>query len=161
MGIRSMARLLTIGQCTVIRRIRRIAAGISKPPIAIGKEYEVDEMCTIVGSKQRMAWIVIAQEKNSGRVMDFYVGARMLRTLRMVINTLLLAQPVAIHTDRLAHYQSLVPAQVHQKYPHGTNHVERLNLTLRTHLKRLGRRTICFSKRTDVLVSCLAIYFWS
>uniref|UniRef100_UPI0038B39A68 IS1 family transposase n=1 Tax=Flavobacterium soli TaxID=344881 RepID=UPI0038B39A68 len=43
----------------------------------------------------------------------------------------------------------------------GTNHIERNNLTLRTHLKRLNRRAICFSKSLIVLVFVLKIYFWS
>jgi hypothetical protein len=42
-----------------------------------------------------------------------------------------------------------------------TNHIERKNLSLRTHLKRLNRRTICFSKSLVILSACLRIYFWS
>ena len=43
----------------------------------------------------------------------------------------------------------------------GTNHIERKNLTLRTHLKRLNRGTICFSRSLIVLNAVLKIYFWS
>ncbi|WP_291287929.1 IS1 family transposase, partial [Flavobacterium sp.] len=43
----------------------------------------------------------------------------------------------------------------------GTNHIERKNLTLRTHLKRLNRRTICYSKSLVVLIVILKIYFWT
>ncbi|WP_255539589.1 IS1 family transposase [Flavobacterium sp. CLA17] len=39
--------------------------------------------------------------------------------------------------------------------------MERKNLTLRTHLKRLNRRTICFSKSLVVFTAVLKIYFWT
>ncbi|HMW09684.1 MAG TPA: transposase, partial [Bacteroidia bacterium] len=31
---------------------------------------------------------------------------------------------------------------------------------LRTHLKRLNRRTICFTRSAIMLFACLKIYFW-
>ncbi|WP_394801047.1 IS1 family transposase [Niabella ginsengisoli] len=42
----------------------------------------------------------------------------------------------------------------------GTNHIERYNLSLRTHLKRLARRSICFTKSLKILQAILKIYFW-
>ncbi|MFY1046718.1 IS1 family transposase [Chryseobacterium sp. GP-SGM7] len=36
-----------------------------------------------------------------------------------------------------------------------------MNLNIRTHLKRLNRRTICFSKSNLILIAILKIYFWS
>ncbi|OYU93847.1 MAG: transposase, partial [Bacteroidetes bacterium B1(2017)] len=41
-----------------------------------------------------------------------------------------------------------------------TNSIERMNLTLRTHLKRLNRRSIAFSRSVVVLSAVLRIYFW-
>ncbi|WP_409070947.1 IS1 family transposase [Flavobacterium sp.] len=38
--------------------------------------------------------------------------------------------------------------------------MERKNLSLRTHLKRLNRRSICFSKNLIILNAVLRIYFW-
>nr|WP_317192641.1 IS1 family transposase [Flavobacterium geliluteum] len=38
--------------------------------------------------------------------------------------------------------------------------MDRKNLTLRTHLKRLNRRTICFSKSLVIFMAVLKIYFW-
>ncbi len=42
-GIRSTARLLSISQTTVIKRIKALAAQVQEPVLSIGKEYEVDE----------------------------------------------------------------------------------------------------------------------
>jgi IS1 family transposase len=41
-----------------------------------------------------------------------------------------------------------------------TSYIERQNLTMRTHIKRLTRLTIAFSKKLDNLKASLAIHFW-
>jgi IS1 family transposase len=43
-------------------------------------------------------------------------------------------------------YAKLLPAKRHQVGKAGTRHIERHNLNFRTHVKRLQRRTICYSK---------------
>ncbi|MFN7654912.1 MAG: hypothetical protein ACK5PC_16845 [Cyclobacteriaceae bacterium] len=43
----------------MIRKIIRIAKRIIRPfPILQGKEYEVDEVRTYIGNKQRLYWIL-------------------------------------------------------------------------------------------------------
>jgi len=41
-----------------------------------------------------------------------------------------------------------------------TSYIERQNLTMRTHIKRLNRLTIAFSKKLDNLRAALALHFW-
>ncbi|WP_324292109.1 IS1 family transposase [Chryseobacterium sp. C-71] len=91
----------------------------------------------------------------------FYIGKRTNKTLSTVVNTLLNSNPEMIYTDRLINYHYLIPKEIHQTKRFGTNSIERKNLSIRTHLKRLNRRTICFSKSLPVLVSILKIYFWT
>ncbi|WP_461056241.1 IS1 family transposase [Spirosoma arcticum] len=43
-------------------------------------------------------------------------------------------------------YQDLLPAEVHQVGKDQTQSIERKHLDLRTRIKRLARRTICFLK---------------
>nr|WP_300354724.1 IS1 family transposase [Chryseobacterium sp.] len=66
-----------------------------------------------------------------------------------------------MHTDKLRHYQYLIPKDIHHTKKFGTNCIERKNLNIRTHLKRLNRRTICFSKSILILTSILKLYFWT
>ena len=93
-------------------------------------------------------------------VVDFAVGCRTTKTLRLVTDTLILSNARMVYTDKLRQYASLLPIAIHLTTQYGTNHIERKNLSLRTHLKRLGRRTICFSRSFRLLQACLAIYFW-
>ena len=159
-GIRSTARILKISTTTLLKRIVAIAKNIHQPIISKGKTYEVDEMCTYIRHKRNFIWLVYALEKNSKNVVSFNVGKRTNRTLSRVLDTLKLSEPKKIFTDRLKNYRYLIDEKLHSVKCFGTNHIERKNLTLRTHLKRLNRKTICFSKSLVVFVSVLKIYFW-
>lgn len=155
-GIRSIGRLLDISPVTVIKRIKAIAGKISKPVISLKKEYEVDELKTYVGKKSRERWVTYAIKQ----VVDFRTGRRTKKNLGYVIDTLILANARKIYTDRLDIYRHLIPEEIHRKRKYNINHIERKNLSLRNHLKRLSRKTICFSKSDLMLESCLKIYFW-
>lgn len=150
-----------ISPTTVIPRIKRIAGRIRRPhALAFGRRYEVDELATFCRRKTDRVWIAYALDRASGNVVDVVVGARTKRNLGKVIDTLLLAEPRSITTDRLDIYRSLVPSGLHRVKAFGINCIERHNLTLRTRLKRLCRRTICFSKSLHMLQACALIAFW-
>ena len=160
-GIRSIGRLLQISFTTVLKRIVNIAKNIRKPMLTTGKAYEVDEMRTFYKGKTRLLWIVYALRSDTKQVADFAVGTRTIKTLKKVIDTVLLSGAKKIYTDRLHLYKYIIPCHLHSSKAYSTNHIERKNLNLRTHLKRLNRRTICFSKSIAMLAACLKIYFWS
>lgn len=160
LGIRSTARILQISATTLLKRIIAIAKNIPRPTINKRKTYEVDEIRTFVKRKSRPIWIVYALERTTRSVVSFYVGKRTNKTLNAVLKTLELAEAKHIFTDGLKNYRHLIVKKVHKVKQYGTNHIERNNLTLRTHIKRLNRRTICFSKNLLVLVSVLRIFFW-
>ncbi|MDR1678976.1 MAG: IS1 family transposase [Prevotellaceae bacterium] len=160
LGIRSTARVLKISTNTLLKRIHLISDNIEIPPVSKGKTYEVDEMRIFIGKKTRLRWIVYALERESGRVVSFNVGRRTNRTLWRVIRALELSEAKKIYTDRLKNYRYLIERKVHSTMLYGTNHIERMNLTLRTRLKRLSRRTICFGRSLTVCVAILRICFW-
>ena len=160
LGIRNTARILKISTTTLLKRIIAIAKKIPSQPIFKYKTYEVDEIRTFIKNKEKPIWIVYALERKTRQVVNFSIGRRTKRTLQYVTNTLLLSNPKTIYTDKLVHYKSLLNNVVHNTKPFGTNHIERKNLSLRTHLKRLNRKTICFSKSFILLQCVLRIYFW-
>jgi IS1 family transposase len=160
-GIRSMARLLKISTNTIIKRIKQIAKGVSKPLIVMKQEaIEVDEIKTFVGRKQNEYWVAYALNRKTHNVLDFVTGKRTKGTLKVLTDTLLLAQVKRIYTDNLKIYRQLIPKSIHKRGSSQINHIERNNLNLRTHLKRLSRRTICYSRSAVMLNACLRIYFW-
>lgn len=100
-----------------------------------------------------------AINRTTGKVIDFCVGRRTKENIKQIIDKILLLNPKKIYTDGLNIYKSLIPEKIHKVFEHCTNKIERNNLTLRTHLKRLSRKTICFTRNHEMLENCLRIYF--
>ncbi|HTD40145.1 MAG TPA: IS1 family transposase [Mucilaginibacter sp.] len=159
-GIRSISRLLTVSAVTVLRRIKTIADSINKPIISTGRIYEVDELRTYIQNKNKECWVIYALDKQGGQVVDLKVGSRTKSNLKRITDTLLMADCKQVYTDGLVLYRYLIPESIHKIKCYGINKIERKNLSLRTHLKRLNRKTICYSKSLSMLEACLKIYFW-
>jgi IS1 family transposase/transposase-like protein len=160
-GIRGIARVLQIATGTVLKLIIKIANSIMKPPIPFNQQsFEIDELRTFIGCKQNQFWVAYVLCSHTKKVIDFVVGKRSKRTLKMVVNTAIFSGVKKIKTDRLSIYQALIPKKQHISNAYNINYIERNNLNLRTHLKRLSRRTICYSRSLAMLTACLKIYFW-
>ncbi|WP_265427105.1 IS1 family transposase [Chryseobacterium sp. YIM B08800] len=159
LGIRSTARILKISTTTLLRRIIKIADAIHPPKISYNQSYELDEMRLFLRKKSNPQWLVYAINKETKSIAGFHIGKRTSKTLNSVIKTLLYSKPEKIYTDKLRNYQYLIPKEIHQTKRFVTNSIERKNLSIRTHLKRLNRKTICFSKSISILTSVLKIYF--
>lgn len=80
--------------------------------------------------------------------------------LSKVVNTAILSGVKCIKTDGLILYKYLIPPGLHISNAYKINYIERYNLNLRTHLNRLQRRTICFSRSKAMLEAYLKINFW-
>jgi len=160
-GIRNISRILNISKQTVLSRMLKIAKTI-KPPnfYELGCKFEVDELWSFITAKRNVTWITYAIEQETKQVIDFFIGSKSKENIRPVIDKLLLLQPTRIYTDRLNIYPSLIPKKIHKRFQYCTNKIERMNLTLRTHIKRLSRKTICFSRKEKYLEAHLRIYFW-
>ena len=117
-------------------------------------------MRTFIKNKEKPIWIVYALDRISKDVISFSVGSRTKRTLSYVTNSVILSNPKKVYTDKLIHYKALLKDVTHKVYKYGTNRIERKNLSIRIHLKRLNRKTICFSRSFVILMCVLKIYFW-
>jgi insertion element IS1 protein InsB len=160
-GIRGITRILCISKGTALARIKELAARIKKPIDAPSKaSFEVDELWTYLIRKENEYWIAYAIDRRTRSVVDFVVGKRTKATLKELVDGLLRLSPKVIRTDKLTLYEHLIPKRLHWRGATVINRIERKNLSIRTHLKRLSRRTICFSRSLEMLESCLRIYFW-
>jgi insertion element IS1 protein InsB len=115
-------------------------------------EAEADEMWSFVQKKANKQWIWIAMDVNTRQVIAFHVGdrSRDSATGLWAKIPLVYREQATFHTDRYEAYQGVIPAARHQaitKNARKTNHIERLNNTLRQHLSRLVRETLSFSKK--------------
>jgi IS1 family transposase/transposase-like protein len=161
-GIRSTARILTISPATILRKLLRIAQNIEPPKIPVNlKRIQVDELHTIIQNKKREIYVIYSWSQELKRVLTLAIGTRSKNNLRLVVDPLLAANAQTINTDGYSGYIGVVTKNIHTTYKTRNNGIERQNLNLRTHLKRLNRRTICFSKSSLILEAILKIYCWS
>lgn len=160
-GVRSIGRILHVSIGKVLSTVKG-TYHIQKQQrklIEKGREYELDEMKTFIKSKKKKYWIVYAIDRLTREVIDFTIGKRNKKTLQRIVNTLLLADAKKIYTDKLSLYTYIIPKELHVRSQYKINRIERKNLSVRTHLKRLSRRTICFSRSMDMLEASVGVYF--
>lgn len=161
-GISGIASFTGLSKSNVVNKIKEISRKVIQPVLSETRQkYEVDEMHTFIGSKKDACYITYAINKITKQVIDLVVGSRTKETIGKVIGSLKTLDPKRIYTDKLNIYPGLIDKEIHKASAYQINHIERFNLTLRTHLKRLNRKTICFSKSKEMLENCLRIYLWS
>ena len=162
-GIRGISRVLKISKNTVLSRMLKISSQIKIPYFnRFGCKFEVDEMWTYIGrnTPKNYIWICYALERETKAIIDFCVGSRSIKNIKPILDKVLLLNPKRIYTDKLPLYPNLIPSETHKRFQYCTNRIERMNLNLRTHIKRLSRKTICFSRNKIYLEAHLRIYFW-
>ena len=110
------------------------------------EEAELDERWSFVGNKsnQRWLWYVVDHKKNT--VLAYVFGRRKDEVFRKLKNLL---EPFGIqkfHTDDWGAYERNLDENKHEGGKRNIQEIERKNPNFRTWIKRLARKTICFSK---------------
>ena len=109
---------------------------------------KVDESWSFVGSKQGQRWLWWVEEAKTGEVVAFVFGRRTHQTFRALLS-LLEASRIKVSrwiTDAWWAYFDCLDQSIRLESKALLQSLERKHLTLRTRIKRLARRTICFSK---------------
>jgi len=115
-------------------------------------EVEADELLSFVKHKKNKQWLWLAMDVKTKQVIAFSVGDRSKRSARKLWKAIpeVYKQKAIFYTDQYAGYPGIIPATQHQaisKQFRKTNHIERLNCTLRQRISRLVRATLSFSKK--------------
>jgi insertion element IS1 protein InsB len=110
------------------------------------EEAELDEMWSFVGSKQHQRWLWHATSHQTGKVLAYVLATHEDGALKQLQQLLALSSIERFYTDSWGAYLRLLDEQHHTFGKANTQRIERKHLTLRTRIKRLARKTICFSK---------------
>ena len=111
-----------------------------------GFSSELDEMWSYVRSKANPRWLWHAIDHHTGKVLAYVFGRRQ-DTVFLELQALL--EPFGItryFTDGWGAYERHVEPEQHTVGKANTQKIESKHINLRTRIKRLVRRTICFSK---------------
>jgi len=158
-GIRDISRVLSISTNTVLKLIRQAAEKVNEP--AVPKriaDLELDEFWSFIEKKKRQRWTWLAFDRKRKRVTAFVNGRRTDHNCAALLKKLAGSRVKRFHTDKWESYVKLLPEKSHLVGKEGTRNIERHNLNFRTHVKRLQRRTICFSKSVEMHDAVIKLY---
>lgn len=110
------------------------------------REAQADEQWGYVGKKKNQRWLWYAIDAAAGCVLSFVFGRRTKAMRKKLLSNLKVFNIRAYYTDDWESYSSLIPKEKHVVGKRNTQKIENKNLLLRTRIKRLARKTICFSK---------------
>ncbi len=126
---------------------------ITSSPVAhadVALICEPDEQWSFVGSKARQHWLWYAYNTKTGGVLAYTFGPRTDETCRELLALLTPFNIGMITSDDWGSYAREVAKEKHLTGKLFTQRIERNNLTLRTRIKRLARKTICFSRSIEL-----------
>jgi IS1 family transposase len=164
-GVRDTARVLRISTDTVLSELKKKEAALESVNTALLRilhpdevtvaieragEAEMDEMWSFVGSKKDQRWLWHAIDHATGAVLAYVFGRR---KDEVFLQLKALLEPLGLtrfYTDHWGAYTRQLDAEVHSPGKRHPQKIERKHLTLRTRIKRLTRKTICFSKTTQM-----------
>ena len=115
-----------------------------------GLSSELDEMWSYVHSKANPRWLWHAIDHHTGQGLAYVFGRRQ---DKVFLELQALLEPCGLtryFTDGWGAYERHVEAEQHTVGKENTQKIERKHITLRTRIKRLVRRTICFSQTTTM-----------
>ena len=113
-------------------------------------EAEMDEMWSFVRHKGNPRWLWHAIDHHTGKVLAYVFGRR---KDEVFLRLKALLKPFGLtryYTDYWGAYTRHLDPDEHCPGKRHTQQIERKHLTLRTRIKRLVRKTICFSKTTQM-----------
>ncbi len=111
-----------------------------------GFPSELDEMWSFVARKSNPRWLWHAIDHHTGQVLAYVFGRR---KDNVFLKLKKLLEPFGItkfYTDGWGAYERHIDPEKHRVGKDKTQKIESKHINLRTRIKRLVRRTICFSK---------------
>jgi insertion element IS1 protein InsB len=119
---------------------------------------EMDEFWSFVGNKKKQRWTWYAMDKSSGIILAWHNGGRSDADF-LQLQSYLVQIPIDFYfSDNWGSYSKYLPCEKHYTGKDQTWKIERKNLNFRTHIKRLNRKTICYSKNEQIHDNVIGMY---
>lgn len=110
------------------------------------EESEMDEQWSYVGDKSNQRWLWHAVDHKTNTVLAYVFGRRKDLVFKKLKKLLEPFDIKRYYTDDWGAYERNLDPNKHEIGKRNTQKIERKNLNFRTWIKRLNRKTICFSK---------------
>src|SRR5437870_5297323 len=160
-GVRDIVRVLRVSSATVINVLKKKAPVVKQvnarllhtlDPEQVDivlrqvEQAEMDEMWSFVGSKSQQRWLWHAIDHDTGQILAYVFGTREDETFLQLKELLAPFGITHFYTDGWGAYRRHIDPDKHTVGKQHTQKIERKHTTLRARIKRLVRKTICFSK---------------
>lgn len=153
-GIRDCAAVLEVSLACVLSTVLKEGKGLEiKPKYRHYERIQIDEQWSYVKEKKRKVWMIYALCAESGEILAATWGKRNRAGVRRLMLKLKGLQIDTFCTDEWVSFAEVLPKQKHLIGKQHTKKIEGVNTWFRTRLRRLVRRTTCFSKKL--------LYHWS
>ena len=146
-GVRDTAIVLGVGIKTVLRTLVKHGEAVAVKPLCRRYRFQIDELWSYAGRKEKKVWILYALCADSGEIIAFGMGKRNSHSARQLLLKLKQLDIDLFCTDHWEAFAEVLPKGKHVIGKHFTKKIEGTNTFLRTRLRRLARRTVCFSKK--------------
>lgn len=110
----------------------------------------MDEIWSFCHDKQHQIWLWWAVDHETNTPLAYTFGTREYKYLDELLELLKPFNIGTVYADNNFAYESRVTDKTLISGKKNTQKIERNHLTLRTRIKRLARKTICFSKNQDI-----------
>lgn len=122
------------------------------------EEAEMDEMWSFVKSKTQQRWLWHAIAHRSGQLLAYVLAPHEDDAFKQLQALLAPFDITHFYTDGWGAYQRHLDSETHTVGKTNTQKIERKHLTLRTRIKRLARKTICFSKSIEMHDTVIGLF---
>lgn len=119
---------------------------------------ELDEQWSYVGKKQQQRWLWLAICHKTSQIVAYCFGRRTHESFELLLKTLQHFKVELFFSDDWSSYSKYIPEEYHNIGKRNTQKIERKFLTFRTRIKRLARKSICFSKNELMHDTVIGLY---
>lgn len=160
-SIGGIRRILGVGYKTIYNALKKKTQLKAVNPLVCKTNpiaVEIDEHWSDTGHKGRQCWTFYAFDRATKKVVAFTWGRRTKRNFKKLLKLLAPFHMTLFYTDGWRVYRNLLPKHAQIVSKKETQQIERQNLTFRTRIRRLQRKTICFSKKLSIHKLVIALF---
>jgi len=154
-----IARVLQLSESWLQQYVNACYAEVPQQAKVVAKTtsrlvVQMDELWSFVDDKGNKQWVWLAIDRETREIIRCHVGDHSAESAQALWDSLprRYRQYARIYTDYWEAYACVLPSKRHfavGKESGLTNHIERLNNTLRQRISRLVRQSLSFSKKLD------------
>lgn len=160
-GVRDCTAVTGVSKRTVLVWIKAWAASLTlKPRKHAYSRVQMDEHWSYVGKKEKKVWMLYAYAVDEDEVIAFSMGKRSTGAVRNLFVKLKHLDIGLFLTDDWEAFAAVLPKTKHLTGKQYTKAIEGVNTFFRTRVRRLMRRTVCFSKKLIYHYSMLKIIIY-